>query len=284
MRALRAGKHVISEKPIAGTVAEARELVEAYRAMENPPVWNIAENFRFENVFETQAALIPRIGNVVKMDLLADMPMAAGNKYFSSSWRRDTSLCPGGFLMDSSVHFSAAMRMLAESAGAKMPVSVSAKTRSTTHLLPAPDTAIGTIEWDNGLLCTISWSFSATPTRFSLSVSGTEGTIEVTRGGWTGSRANYQMSYQLMNEKEPTFEKFNFSGADREFANFVRQAVAKDTGHEIRDRLALRGQPEAALLDLAMIECIIKSGDVNGAPVPIPHIADPWPVVEEMAK
>jgi len=46
----------------------------------------------------------------------------------------------------------------------------------------------------------------------------------------------------------------------------------------LRDATALKGQPEAALLDLAMIECIIKSGDVNGDPVPIPHVADPWQV------
>ena len=117
-------------------------------------------------------------------------------------------------------------------------------------------------------------------TRFALSISGTAGTIEVTRGGWTGSRANYQMSYQLLNDAKPTFKTFNFSGADKEFDNFVRQVVAKEAGSELHDTEALKGQPEAALLDLAMIECIIKSGDLNGQPVPIPHIADPWAVTE----
>lgn len=281
MRALRAGKHVISEKPIAPTIEEARENIEAYRALNNGAVWNIAENFRYEDVFEAQADLVAKIGNVVKMDLLADMPMSEGNKYFTSAWRRDTALCPGGFLMDSSVHFSAAMRMLAEAAGSKMPVSVSAKTRSTTHLLPAPDTAIGTYEWDNGLLCNISWSFSAHPTRFALSISGTEGTVEVTRGGWTGSRANYQMSYKLLNDDKPTFKTYNFSGADKEFANFVRQAKAAMAGTPCQDNEALKGQPEAALLDLAMIECAIRSGDLNGAPVAIPHIAHAWPQVSK---
>lgn len=84
MRALRAGKHVISEKPIAPTIEEARENIEAYRALNNGAVWNIAENFRYEDVFEAQADLVAKIGNVVKMDLLADMPMSEGNKCASN--------------------------------------------------------------------------------------------------------------------------------------------------------------------------------------------------------
>lgn len=116
-------------------------------------------------------------------------------------------------------------------------------------------------------------------TRFALSISGTEGTVEVTRGGWTGSRANYQMSYKLLNDDKPTFKTYNFSGADKEFANFVRQAKAAMAGTPCQDNEALKGQPEAALLDLAMIECAIRSGDLNGAPVAIPHIAHAWPQV-----
>ena len=92
MRALQAGKHALSEKPSAGTIEEAAENIKLYRAMDSPPVWNIAENFRYEDVFEAQAALIASIGNVVKMDLLADMPMAEGNKYVSHSCSSAASL------------------------------------------------------------------------------------------------------------------------------------------------------------------------------------------------
>ena len=46
------------------------------------------------------------------------MPMRAENKYFSSDWRRNDEHCPGGFMMESSVHFIAALRMLAAAGGA----------------------------------------------------------------------------------------------------------------------------------------------------------------------
>ncbi len=49
---------------------------------------------------------------------VCDMPMNVKNKYFNSSWRRNDAHCPGGFMMESSVHFLAALRMLAAAGGA----------------------------------------------------------------------------------------------------------------------------------------------------------------------
>jgi len=48
-KALKAGKHVLAEKPIAGDVKTAKELVDWYRAeIDTSKVnWSIAENFRF---------------------------------------------------------------------------------------------------------------------------------------------------------------------------------------------------------------------------------------------
>jgi hypothetical protein len=67
--------------------------------------------------------LVPQ---VIKLDLVADLPMDARNRYFGSAWRRDTGLCPGGFFMDSSVHFTAALRHLAAAAGGGEAAEVSA--------------------------------------------------------------------------------------------------------------------------------------------------------------
>ena len=48
-KALRAGKHVLAEKPIAKDVKTAKELVDWYRAeIDTSKVnWSVAENFRF---------------------------------------------------------------------------------------------------------------------------------------------------------------------------------------------------------------------------------------------
>ena len=49
---------------------------------------------------------------------VCDMPMNGKNKYYNSTWRRNDAHCPGGFMMESSVHFLAALRMLAAAGGA----------------------------------------------------------------------------------------------------------------------------------------------------------------------
>jgi predicted dehydrogenase len=181
------------------------------------------------------------------------------NKYFNSDWRRNDEHCPGGFMMESSVHFIAALRMLAAAGGAsllyapqdthvierkavvklnntQMPLAVIqpadmtsnahphpkhacmfkaperdalmlstgqiADTHGTDSVqlgtagagearqawahsshanpeLPSPDTLVGGLVFDAAVAATVSISFAAAQVRFSLSVVGTEGSLEV---------------------------------------------------------------------------------------------------------
>jgi hypothetical protein len=42
-----------------------------------PPVWFVAENFRFEEAFVEAARIMPRLGYLLKLDLVADTPLNA---------------------------------------------------------------------------------------------------------------------------------------------------------------------------------------------------------------
>lgn len=42
-----------------------------------PPVWFVAENFRFEEAFVEAARIMPRLGFLLKLDLVADTPLNA---------------------------------------------------------------------------------------------------------------------------------------------------------------------------------------------------------------
>ena len=50
MEALAAGKHVLSEKPAAATLAAAQRVLEFQRSLPHAPLWCVAENYRSEEV------------------------------------------------------------------------------------------------------------------------------------------------------------------------------------------------------------------------------------------
>ena len=65
-RALEAGKHVLSEKPIAATLSEAKKLCDWFyqekRATTSKLQWSVAENFRYEPA-------IQRVADAVKNEI-----------------------------------------------------------------------------------------------------------------------------------------------------------------------------------------------------------------------
>jgi hypothetical protein len=82
-KALLAGKHVLSEKPIAENTKDAIELLKWYNSEIKPKkvTWSVAENFRYLNSFDYAAEQIPKMGRIlgfrVKMQTLVE-----GGKYF----------------------------------------------------------------------------------------------------------------------------------------------------------------------------------------------------------
>lgn len=91
----------------------------AARKAGGPPTCSAHALRRAEGAFLRAEQLLPDLGPILRLELAADMPMNPSNKYYNSGWRRDTAGLPGGFLMDSSVHFIAALRTLARAAGAR---------------------------------------------------------------------------------------------------------------------------------------------------------------------
>lgn len=74
-------------------------------------------------------------------------------RYYESAWRRDPEQLPGGFMVDAGVHHMAALRRIL--AGAQ-PLRARAVGSSRDDSVTLPDTLLGTIEWDNGMLSSVS--------------------------------------------------------------------------------------------------------------------------------
>ncbi len=72
------------------------------------------------------------------------------HRYYNSDWRRDTAGCPGGMIMESSVHFTAALRMLAAAGGLGEATEVTARTTHTKADLSDPDSIVGVVRFEHG--------------------------------------------------------------------------------------------------------------------------------------
>lgn len=170
--AARAGKHVVVEKPIAVTLAQADAMLEACR--QSGRSLAVISQLRFaSDVQEVHAALTDgRLGRL----LLADLSM----KYFrsqayydSAGWRGTWAMDGGGALMNQGIH---GIDLLVWLAG--MPRTIYGCARTLARRIEVEDTAVAVAELEGGCLVTITGTTSVTPGfPRRLALHGERGTI-----------------------------------------------------------------------------------------------------------
>lgn len=85
--ALLAGKHVLSEKPIAADLTTAKKLIDFYhdhRGKSNV-LWGVAENFRFMGSFNFAAQETAKLGKPVGFGVKMFTSVKPGAKYYGKS-------------------------------------------------------------------------------------------------------------------------------------------------------------------------------------------------------
>ncbi len=94
--ALSAGKHVLSEKPIAGDLRTGRELVHWYRTSARPKglIWLVAENYRFLNAFQYGYRATRSLGALQSFEL-------------RKHWMQDERYLGSPYVLPPSIHTSA---------------------------------------------------------------------------------------------------------------------------------------------------------------------------------
>lgn len=88
-KALKAGKHVLSEKPVAKDVKDAKELVQFYGQLETKkPLWAVAENFRYTPSLMAAADKVKEVGgNLTTFRLNMNGWVEEENKYYKTECR-----------------------------------------------------------------------------------------------------------------------------------------------------------------------------------------------------
>jgi predicted dehydrogenase len=236
-RALATAKHVISEKPVAPTVAEGKQLLQdVHRYGEQ--IWMVAENWRYEDSMIKARNLVGegQIGTPYLFHWAIHIQLDSSNKYYQTAWRRDNSH-PGGYILDGGVHHIAALRLILGEVK-----SVAAHSTQNRPDLPPIDTVAATIEMDSGLIGTYAVTYAkGVDRRTPLHIIGSEGELQVLPG-----------EVKLIREGQATqmFEGDSIYSVEKELAAFAR---AINHGEEFV------ATPEQALQDVALVEAFLES-------------------------
>lgn len=279
MKSLAAGKHVLSEKPIGKDLATGASLLEYHAALPSPPIWAVAENFRFQASLQYAASKVKEVGGrVVTFHLRMNGFVRETDKYFNTPCelpptdliRRLSLYYPiemladtitgrkipeyqGGFLLDGGVHFVAGLRLLLGAAGDEVQKIACFSTLLEEKLLPV-DTVHAIAVTRGGSNGTICISFG---TEFK---SGLEVEIVTTTGAVTWNPTEVKV-VRKDRGGDKTEEKETFareSGVKPEVVAF-----AKSIGTGSVNPLQAPGE---ALLDLEILQTLLESGE-SGASI-----------------
>jgi len=176
VRAARAGKHLVVEKPIDVTLASADRLIEAARAA--GVALTVISQHRFDpGLIELKRLLgAGALGRLVLGE--ASTKWYRRQAYYDSAAWRGTWAMDGGSLMNQGIHYVDLLRWCMG------PVTeVTAVCATQAHQIEVEDTALAIVRFGSGAVGTILSSTAAFPGfPQRLEVTGTDGTVTIEDG------------------------------------------------------------------------------------------------------
>jgi predicted dehydrogenase len=238
IEALRAGRHVVIEKPLDVDLIGAQEIEEeARRAAERGVVATVISQHRFDpsTRIVSEAIAAGRFGRVTSA--LATSPRWRTQAYYDSGdWRGTWAMDGGGALMNQGVH---TLDLLLALMG--RPVEVYARTELLAHeRVEVEDTAVATIEFSSGALGMMHASTAAAPGLAArVQVMGSEGSAVIDDDELvffhTGEGSENQAAGALATHPESDAATTQPAGHIRQYRDLLR---AIDEGNEPGVRIA----------------------------------------------
>ncbi|KAL2819155.1 hypothetical protein BJX63DRAFT_382549 [Aspergillus granulosus] len=243
--ALAAGKHVLSEKPIAKDFATAHELVSWYGDAANvdksKTLWGVAENFRFIRKWLRTAEEVQKLGRVKAFRASMRCKTSLESKYYNTSWRK-TPEYQGGFILDGGIHTLAGIRLILGRGGNELK-TISAQSCLLQDYLPPIDTVDAVAKTASDAPGVISLSFGSEVKESVFEFTCADGVVTL-------------VDDRLTVKGVATDIPFEGAGVKEEVQAFAASIIDGKLNELLR--------PEEALADLEILENIIKSGEEDG--------------------
>jgi 1,5-anhydro-D-fructose reductase (1,5-anhydro-D-mannitol-forming) len=233
MQALRAGKHVICEKPMAMNEAEARTMVQV--AEESGKLFGVAYYRRCYPKVQRAKQLLQQgaIGKPVVAELTNHMWFDGSG---SRSWLVDPARAGGGPLFDIASHRIDVLNFLFGK-----PVQVSGQWSNVVHHYAVEDNATAMIEYENDVRGIVDVRWHSKIARDECRLRGTEGEIEMSPLNgpdlvWPAGRENLpahpNLHYPMIENFVDAVEGKNellASGASSYWTDWVTEQARKTT-------------------------------------------------------
>ena len=249
---LSAGKHVISEKPGAPSVAAGIELMEHHARLERPVVWAVAENWRFKKTSQMVEEIVA--SGVLGEIRFVDFTYLSFQKPDSQRWRASPSYA-GGYILDHGVHFIALLRKVAGEIE-----EVSASVSQRVQYLPPADSVTAILSFASGAEGAYRLTFAAPYSAGDqgLRLTGSKGTLLAgfNRFSPRDFRHNW-IRVQTSGRKRfvPVMDDLFVPGGVYETLSHCVDAVQHGA--------ALVSSPAQALRDVAVAEAMVESSTLR---------------------
>jgi len=266
LSAFEAGKHVLLEKPIANSLAEADSIIKA--ADKSGLVLAVSENFRFEPGIDRALEIMER-GDIGKPFLIQIQEMSFGIEVTTHmqacDWRRRKSTGGGGVLFDRGVHLMAIINQL----GGKVK-SVYAQTRCPAELWEVDETSVIMFIHENGVITNLiqSWNIRSAPQFPMMAVYGTDGSIiEAPEKRLPGHGPFEIGGLEVCSGKKAEFQAAKDTDYFEDAKLYIKMMLNAEVPDDVLERSLTRGVPmdilgefvtynvyEASIMDF--VECV----------------------------
>ncbi|HTB35073.1 MAG TPA: Gfo/Idh/MocA family oxidoreductase [bacterium] len=236
LKALRAGKHVLSEKPVAGSLAQGRALLKQAAPFQHRGLrWMVGENFRFwPQGLQLRTWLEQgRLGDVRLVEVRQLGLTDERVPYFHTAWRTRPKFV-GGFVTDAGVHLAHVVRSCFG-----LPLEIRRLTAQYNPMLRPLDTVVAALRFPGGILG--SWT--------SCYAAADSGPILTVRGSKANAVFTWHDSQLQAHGSKPLMGAAGGNGMSRQFKHFA-EAVRGGTEFEVN--------PAETLADLAFMQGLVQ--------------------------